>query len=50
MAALQRECKFYTHHPDDPKLNMKASYNIRNHAAPDPHYQGWGKMVDMRLL
>jgi len=50
MAAMQRNMKFYTHHPDDPKLNVKSSYNIKNPYAPDRYYQGWGKMADMRLL
>ena len=50
MAALQRELKFYTLHPDDPKLTVRASYNNRNYNAPDPYYKGWGQMRDMRLL
>ena len=49
-AALQREIKFSTHHPDDPKLNAKSSYNIKNPYAPDRYYKGWGQMRDMRLL
>jgi len=50
MAALIREIKFYTHHPDDPKLNVKSSYNNKNHAAPDRYYHGWGQMKDMRHI
>ena len=50
MSALQRELKFYTHHPDDPKLNVKSSYNRKNPNAPDRYYKGWGQMRDMRLL
>ncbi len=50
MSAMYREAKFYTNHPDDPKLNVKSSYNRRNPAAPDPYYKGWGQMKDMRLL
>ena len=45
-----REIKFFTHHPDDPKLNVKSSYNRKNHAAPDKYYKGWGQMRDMRYL
>ena len=50
MAALQRELKFFTLHPDDPKLTVRASYNNSNYNAPDPYYKGWGQMRDMRLL
>ena len=50
MAALQREIKFYVHHPDDPKLNAKSSFNNKNPYAPDRHYKGWGKMTDQRLM
>ena len=50
MAALQREIKFYTHHPDDPKLNIKTSFNVKNPYAPDRYYPGWGKMRDMRHM
>jgi hypothetical protein len=50
MAALQREIKFYTHSPDDPKNNVKSSYNLKNPYAPDRYYKGWGKMMDMRHL
>jgi len=49
-AALFRELKFYTHHPDDPKLNVKSSYNNRNPNAPDKYYKGWGQMRDMRYM
>ena len=48
--SLSREIKFYTHHPDDGKLNAKASYNYKNPYAPDREYKGWGKMRDMRLM
>ena len=50
MAALQRHIKFFTCHPDDPKLNMKSSYNNKNPNAPDRYYKGWGKMADMRMM
>ena len=50
MSALQREFKFYTHHPDDPKLTVKSSYNTKNHNAPDRYYHGWGQMRDMRFM
>ena len=50
IGALQREIKFYVHHPDDPKLNVKSSYNIKNPYAPDRYYRGWGKMADMRHM
>ena len=40
----------FSNHPDDPKLNVKSSYNMKNHAAPDRYYQGWGKMMDMRMI
>jgi hypothetical protein len=50
MSALQREIKFYTHHPDDPKLTVKSSYNVKNPYAPDRYYKGWGKMTDMRIM
>ena len=50
MAALQRELKFFTHHPEDPKLTVKSSYNVKNPYAPDRYYRGWGKMMDMRLM
>ena len=50
MAALQREIKFYALHPDDPKINVKSSYNNKNPYAPDRYYKGWGKMTDMRLI
>ena len=50
MSALQRQIKFSTHHPDDPKLNAKSSYNYKNPYAPDRYYKGWGQMMDMRLM
>ena len=50
MSALQRQIKFFVHHPDDPKLNAKSSYNNKNPYAPDRYYKGWGKMCDMRLM
>ena len=49
-AAMQRHIKFFSHHPDDPKLTVKSSYNRKNENAPDRYYQGWGKMMDMRIL
>ena len=49
-AAMQRSIKFYTHHPDDPKLNVKSSYNTKNPYAPDRYYHGWGQMLDMRHM
>ena len=50
MSAMQREFKFYTNHPDDPKINVKSTYNRKNPAAPDAYYKGWGQMKDMRLM
>ena len=50
MAALQREIKFFVHHPDDPKLNVKSSFNVKNPYAPDRYYKKWGEMRDMRIL
>uniref|UniRef100_A0A7S3CI71 Uncharacterized protein n=1 Tax=Strombidium rassoulzadegani TaxID=1082188 RepID=A0A7S3CI71_9SPIT len=50
MSSLQRHIKFYVHHPEDPKLNVKSSYNNKNPRAPDRYYRGWGKMRDMRLM
>lgn len=50
MAALQREIKFYTHSPDDPKNLVKSSYNNKNPYAPDRYYKGWGQMRDMRIM
>ena len=49
-SALQREIKFFAHHPDDPKLTVKASYNVKNPYAPDRYYKGWGQMKDMRIM
>ena len=49
-AALMREIKFFTHQPDDPKLNVKSSYNTKNPYAPDRYYKGWGEMKDMRQM
>ena len=49
-AALQRQLKFYTHHPDDPKLTVKSSYNTKNPNAPDRYYKGWGQMMDQRFM
>lgn len=50
MSALQREIKFYVLHPDDPKLNVRSSYNVKNPYAPDRYYHGWGQMRDMRIM
>ena len=50
LAALMRSLKFYTMHPDDPKLTVRSSYNRKNHNAPDRYYKGWGQMRDMRLM
>ncbi len=47
-AAMMRDFKFYTHHPEDPKLTVKSSYNIKNPYAPDRYYKGWGVMSTMR--
>ena len=49
-AAMQREIKFYTLHPDDPKLLVRSSYLNKNPYAPDRYYKGWGQMRDMRLM
>ena len=50
LAALMRSLKFYTMHPDDPKLTVRTSYNRKNNCAPDRYYKGWGQMRDMRLM
>lgn len=50
MSAFCRHFKFYTHHPDDPKLNYRPSYNLKNPYAPDRYYKGWGNMKSMRLM
>ena len=50
MSALQRYIKFYTLHPDDPKLNARSTSNFKNPYAPDRYYKGWGNMRDMRTL
>ena len=50
IAHHQRGLKFYTLHPDDPKLNVRSSYNRKNPCAPDRYYEGWGQMMDMRFL
>ena len=50
MSALQREIKYYSVHPDDPKLNVRSSYNRKNPNAPDRYYHGWGQMADMRHI
>ena len=49
-AALMREMKYFTHHPDDPKMNVKCSFNNKNPYSPDRYYKGWGQMRDMRLM
>ena len=49
-AAMMRELKFFTLHPDDPKLNVRSSYMAKNPYAPDRYYKGWGIMRDMRVL
>lgn len=48
MSALMREIKFFANHPDDTKLNVRKSYMMKNPAAPDRYYKGWGQMKDMR--
>ena len=48
--AFMRGLKFYTIDPDNPQLNVRASYNIKNPYAPDRYYKGWGEMRDMRIL
>ena len=50
MSAFCRHFKFYTNHPDDPKLNYRPSYNIKNPYAPDRYYKGWGNMRNMRFM
>ena len=50
MSAMQREVKFGVNHPDDPKINVKSTYNRKNPNAPDRYYKGWGEMRDMRLI
>ena len=48
--AFIRELKFYTLSPDNPQLNVRASFNKKNPYATDRYYKGWGEMMDMRLL
>ena len=50
MSAFCRHFKFYTNHPDDPKLNYRPSYNIKNPYAPDRYYKGYGNMRNVRLM
>mmetsp|Transcript_9130 Transcript_9130/g.6486 ORF Transcript_9130/g.6486 Transcript_9130/m.6486 type:complete len:104 (-) Transcript_9130:99-410(-) len=50
MSAMQREIKFFVLHPDDPKLNVRSSFNVKNPYAPDRYYKGWGQMKDLRLM
>ena len=50
MSAMQREVKFLVLHPDDPKLNVRSSFNVRNPYAPDRYYKGWGEMKDLRMM
>ena len=38
------------HHPDDPEINVKVSYNIKNPYAPDRYYKELGYMINMRHL
>ena len=47
---MNRHGKFYTLHPDDPKLNVRSSYNVKNPNAPDRYYTGFGNMIDMRMI
>lgn len=49
-AALMRNLKFYTLSPDNPQLNVRASFNRKNPYAIDRYYKGWGEMRDMRIL
>ena len=49
-SALMREIKFFTHHPDDPKITVKTSFNLKNPYGPDRYYKGWGQMRDMRMF
>ena len=50
MGAFRRELTFYTNDQDNPQLNVRATYNIRNKWATDRYYKGWGKMRDMRIM
>jgi hypothetical protein len=49
-AALMRDLKYYTLHPDDSKLNARSSFAMKNPYAPDRYYKGWGVMQDMRNM
>ena len=49
-AAFMRNLKFYTLSPDNPQLNVRASYNKKNPYGIDRYYKGWGEMKDMRLI
>ena len=50
VSAFMRQIKFFVLHPDDPKLNVRCTYNNKNHNAPDRYYPGWGKMRDVRFM
>ena len=49
-AAILREWKFHTSHPDSPQLNVRGSFNRKNPYATDRYYKGWGQMTDMRII
>ena len=48
--AFFRELKCYTLVPDNPQLNIRASFNKKNPYATDRYFTGWGDMADMRLF
>ena len=49
-SAFMRDLKFYTLDPDNPQLNVRASFNSKNPYATDRYYKGWGEMRDMRII
>ena len=48
--AFMRQFKFYTLSPDNPQLNVRASFNKKNPYATDRYYKGWGEMSNMRVI
>ena len=49
-ACFMRDLKFYTMTPDNPQLNVRATFNRKNPYATDRYYKGWGEMKDMRVI
>ena len=49
-SCFMRDLKFYTLTPDNPQLNVRATFNRKNPYATDRYYKGWGEMKDMRVI